>query len=229
MTSPGSSVIAALTNETISATLIDAGARPLREEERPLGQLGLHLEGVVEVVQADADDLHDAPTIFSTRERRGASPPRPRSACRRRRTRSGARALPRDGHRPGTARRPDRRHRVGVDGDDAVQPQPPRARRARRGRRGGGRRRRARLQHDRRLRQPVAGDAGHAGVAHLARGDRRLDRADGARARLRRRRLHRRLRQDGAGCADGARARRQARTSSSTAGRCAPVASAVAR
>ena len=55
----------------------------------------------------------------------------------------------------------------------------------------------ARLQHDRGLRQPVAGNAGDARVADLARGDRRLDRADGARARLRRRRLPRRLRQGG--------------------------------
>ena len=49
-----------------------------------------------------------------------------------------------------------------------------------------------------------------ARLADLARGDRRLDRADDARARLRRARLPRRLRQDDAGRADGARARRQA-------------------
>ena len=47
------------------------------------------------------------------------------------------------------------------------------------------RRRPARVQHDRGLRQPVAGTPGMR-VADLARGDRRLDRADGARARLRR-------------------------------------------
>ena len=67
------------------------------------------------------------------------------------------------------------------------------------------------VQHDRGLRQPVPGHAGDARVARLARGDRRLDRADGDRARLRRARLHRRLRQDDAGGADGARPDRQAR------------------
>ena len=60
----------------------------------------------------------------------------------------------------------------------------------------GGRRRAAPVQHDRRLGQPVARDARDARIADLARGDRRLDRADGERARLRRARLHRRLRQD---------------------------------
>ena len=74
----------------------------------------------------------------------------------------------------------------------------------------GGRRRPAPVQHDRGLRQPVAGHAGHARLADLARGDRRLDRADDDRARLRRAALHRRLRQDDAGRADGARARGQA-------------------
>ena len=54
------------------------------------------------------------------------------------------------------------------------------------------------------------GDAGHARVARLARGDRRLDRADGPRARLRRGRLPGGLRQDDAGGADGPRARGQA-------------------
>ena len=72
------------------------------------------------------------------------------------------------------------------------------------------RRRPAPVQHDRGLRQPVAGHAGDARLADLARGDRRLDRADDDRARLRRAALHRRLRQDDAGRADGARARRQA-------------------
>ena len=66
------------------------------------------------------------------------------------------------------------------------------------------------------------GDAGHARVADLARGDRRLDRADGARARLRRARLHRRLRQDRSRRADGARAASTSPRSSSTAARCAP-------
>ena len=97
-----------------------------------------------------------------------------------------------------------------MDRDDAVQPQSTRARGARRGGSRGRRRRRARVQHDRSLRQPVAGDTGHACLVDLARGDRRLDRADGARARFRRSRLPRRLRQDRACGVDGARTRRQA-------------------
>ncbi len=142
---------------------------------------------------------------------RRASPPGPRRALGRGRACAGSRALPRDGNRSGPSRRPDHRRRLDVDADDAVQPQSARARPPclRRRRRGG--RRRARVQHDRRLRQPVAGNAGDAGVTGLARGDRRLDRVDGARARLRRARLPRRLRQDDARRADGAGARRQAR------------------
>ena len=119
-------------------------------------------------------------------------------------------AFPRDGDRPVAPRRADHRRRLDLDGDDAVQPQPARARRPRRRRRDCRGRRPAGLQHDRRLRQPVAGNAGDALLADLARGDRRLDRADGARARLRRPRLPGRLRQDGAGRPDGARPRRQA-------------------
>ena len=112
------------------------------------------------------------------RRSRGAPPRRPRGAARRRRARGRALALPLDRRRPGAARRPDRRHRLDVDGHDAVQLHAARA--LRRGRRGGrrGRRRRAPVQHDRGLRQPVAGHAGDARVADLARGDRRLDRAD---------------------------------------------------
>ena len=72
-------------------------------------------------------------------------------------------------------------------------------------------RRRAGVQHDRGLRQPVPGHAGDARVARLARADRGLDRADGHRARLRHAGLHRRLRQDRARRADGAGADRQAR------------------
>ena len=141
---------------------------------------------------------------------RGAPPRRARGAPRRGGAGGRAGALPLDRRRPRPARRADRRHRLDVDGHDAVQLHPARAlRRGRRGRRRGGRRR-APVQHDRGLRQPVAGHARHARLADLARGDRRLDRADGDRARLRRARLHRRLRQDDAGGADGARAPRQA-------------------
>src|SRR6476661_1608797 len=49
---------------------------------------------------------------------------------------------------------------------------------------------------DRVVRQPGAGDAGDARLAGLARGHRRLDRADGPRTRLRRARLPGGLRQD---------------------------------
>ena len=91
-----------------------------------------------------------------------------------------------------------------------MQPQPPRPGRRRRRRRRACRRGAARVQHHRGLRQPVAGHAGHARVAGLARGDRRLDRAHGRGARLRCARVHRGLRQDRAGRPDGARAHRQA-------------------
>ena len=67
--------------------------------------------------------LDPCTTPFAAAPARGSSPAL---------TRAGARALPRDGHRPGAARRPDRRHRLDLDADDAVQPEPARARRARR-------------------------------------------------------------------------------------------------
>src|SRR4051794_28912303 len=152
---------------------------------------------------------HDNSVVCSRSERR-PSPPRPRRARLRRRARGGARALPRARDRSGAPRRADRRDRLDVVRDDALQRQSARAVRARRSRRRGSRRRAAPVQHDRRLRQPVAGHARDARLAHLPRGDRGLDRADGARARLRRTGLHRRLRQDRARRADGARTRRQA-------------------
>ena len=103
---------------------------------------------------------------------------RPRRAARRRGARGRALALPLDGDRPGAARRADRGDRLDVDRHDAVQPHAARAvRRRGRGRRRR-RRRRAPVQHDRGLRQPVPGHARDARVADLARGDRRLDRAD---------------------------------------------------
>ena len=68
-----------------------------------------------------------------------------------------------------------------------------------------------RVQHDRRLRRRLDGDRGHARVARLARGDRRLDRARRARAPVRRPRLPRRLRQDDPGGGDGAGAARPPR------------------
>ena len=186
--------------------------RDARLRERTLPGEDVRVDGV----HQRAVQVEDQPRAHSLRAytrsdgARRSSPSRPFRARRRRGARAGARALPRDGHRPGPARRPDRRRRLDLDRDDAVQPEPARARRPRGRRRHARGRRPTRVQHDRRLRQPVAGDSGDARVADLARGDRRLDRADGARARLRRARLPRRLRQDRAGRADGARAGRQA-------------------
>ena len=52
------------------------------------------------------------------------------------------------------------------------------------------------VQHDRRLRQPHHGHAGHARLAGEPRDHRRLDRADGPGARVRRAGVHRGVRQD---------------------------------
>ena len=166
-------------------------------------------------INGSADRTESRPCRTNVQSHRGtgsgrAAPSRTGGARSRGRARTGAGALPRHGDRPGAPRRADHRRRLDVDGNDAVQPQPARARRPRRRRGDRCGRRPARLQHDRRLRQPVAGDTRDARLADLARGDRRLDRADGARARLRRPRLPGRLRQDGAGRLDGARPRRQA-------------------
>ena len=68
------------------------------------------------------------------------------------------------------------------------------------------------VQHDRRLGRRLDGDRGHARLARLARGDRRLDRARHARAPVRRPRLPGRLRQDDPGGRDGAGAARPARS-----------------
>ena len=65
------------------------------------------------------------------RQRQRLPRARPRGSRPRRRPLSRARPLPGDGHRPGPARRAGRRHRLDVDGHDAVQPHPARARRAR--------------------------------------------------------------------------------------------------
>jgi dihydroxy-acid dehydratase len=67
------------------------------------------------------------------------------------------------------------------------------------------------VQHDRRLRRGLDGHVRHAGVTHLARGDRGLDRARRARSPLRRPRLPRRLRQDDARRDHGARPPRHPR------------------
>ena len=212
---------------------VDAGAQQRGEvtlTAEPAIAVGAGSREVLGAVDAYRREPH--PTNVQSRRGTGtggAPPSRAGRARGRSRAGAGTGALPRHGNRSGAPRRPDHRRRLDVDGDDAVQPRPARARRPRRRGRDRGRRGRARLQHDRRLGQPVAGDARDARVADLARGDRRLDRADGARARLRRPRLPGRLRQDGAGRADGARARRQAGRRRSTAGRCAPAAGAAAR
>ena len=105
---------------------------------------------------------------------------RPGRSALRGRAGGRALALPRHGHRPRPARRAARRHRLDLDADDALQPQPAASSpsgRPRRWTEAGGVA--ARVQHDRRVGQPVAGHARDARVAGLARGDRRLDRADG--------------------------------------------------
>ena len=79
------------------------------------------------------------------------------------------------------------------------------ARRARRGRHADG------AEHDLGVRRRLDGDRGHARVAGVARGDRRLDRAGRARPHVRRARLPGRLRQDDPGGGDGARAPRHPR------------------
>ena len=61
------------------------------------------------------------------------------------------------------------------------------------------------VQHDRGERRRVDGHRGHEGVARVARGHRRLDRARRARPPVRRDRVPRRLRQDDPGRRDGAR------------------------
>ena len=137
-------------------------------------------------------------------------PVRSRQAPERRTDRRpGSRRRARDAERRRLHRRrpreADRRRRHDVDRDDAVQPQPARprgARQARRPRRG---RDTDGVQHDRGLGRRLDGHVGHARVADLARGDRRLDRARRARAPLRRARHARRLRQDEPGRGDGGR------------------------
>ena len=113
-------------------------------------------------------------------------------------------------HRRGSRSAADRR-RDELDRDDAVQPEPARARPARQARHPRRGRDADGVQHDRRVRRRLDGDRGHARVARVARGDRRLDRARRARAHVRRPRLPRRLRQDDPGRRDGAGAARPAR------------------
>ena len=132
-----------------------------------------------------------------------------RRAHRRRRPRACARdAERRRLHRRG-AREPARRRRDDVDRDDAVQPEPARARRSTSSegiRAAGG----TPMEFNTiAVSDGVSmGTDGHARLARLARGDRRLDRARRARPSVRRPRLHRRLRQDDPRRGDGARAAR---------------------
>ena len=115
-----------------------------------------------------------------------------------------------------------------VDRDDAVQLEPPAAGRERQGRHSRGRWHADGVQHDLGLRRRLDGHRRDARVAHLARGDRRLDRARHAWASVRR-----------AGRASSAATRRSrpprwrsrgstSRASSSTAARSRPGGSAAA-
>ena len=102
------------------------------------------------------------------------------------------------GHRPHRRgpRQAARRRRQHLDRDDALQLPPAAA--GGEGQGGHPRRRRHadRVQHRRRLRRHHHGHRGHEGLAGQPRGDRRLDRAGGARPPLRRRRRAVGLRQD---------------------------------
>ena len=90
---------------------------------------------------------------------------------------------------------------------------------AREGRHPRGRRHADGVQHRLDLRRHHDGHRRHAGVAHQPRGDRRLDRARGARQLLRRRHRALRLRQDDPGHDDGAWRGSTSRASCSTAAR----------
>jgi hypothetical protein len=103
-------------------------------------------------------------------------------------------------------RQADRRHRQHLDRDDAVQLQPARARRTRQARRARRRRHADGVQHDRDQRRHHDGHRRDEGLARLARGDRRLDRARRPRPHVRRDRRAGGLRQDDARRGDGARA-----------------------
>ena len=138
-----------------------------------------------------------------------------------RRRRPGAPA--RDGSRRARLEQAARRDRDDLDGDDAVQPRPADARRARRGRRPRGGRDAPRVQHDRDLRQPDAGNARDARLARQPRADRRLGRARRPQPALRRARVPRRVRQDRARRGDGAPPARRAGARSSIPGRWRPA------
>ena len=115
-----------------------------------------------------------------------------------------------------------------MDRDHAVQPQPARAGPARQARDPRGRRHADGAEHDLGLRRRLDGHRGHALLAGVARGDRRLDRARRARAHVRRARVPGRLRQDDPGGGDGAGAPRHPRARRSTTARSRPAASAAA-
>ena len=139
---------------------------------------------------------YDRPSDPAKRHSRGAD----------RRPRPGAGAGDAEGdrlhrRRPGPA---DRRRRDDLDRDHAVQLQPARAGAARQGRDPRGGRDADGVQHRFGLRRGLDGHRGDEGVADLARGDHRLDRARRPRPPVRRPGLHRRLRQDDPGRSDGA-------------------------
>ena len=131
-------------------------------------------------------------------------------AARRPRSRSCARDA--QGHRL-HGRGPleaDHRRRHDLDRDDAVQLQPARAGGEGQGRDPGGRRHADGVQHDLGLRWGLDGNRGNEGLARVARGDRGLDRAGRTGTPVRWSRVPGRMRQDVAGCCDGAGAPRPA-------------------
>ena len=153
-----------------------------------------------------------SPIVRAMSEPRPVRPARALSRAARR-PRSRGRARHAQGHR--LHRRgsleADRRRRHDLDRDDAVQLQPARAGGEGQGRHPGRRGDADGVQHDLGLRWGLDGDRGNEGLARVARGDRGLDRARGARTPVRRSRVPGRLRQDAAGRGDGAGPPRPAR------------------
>ena len=153
-------------------------------------------------------------TRFQSMSTNGATTtklPRPRSGAVFDGPDRAARARLHEGHRlrRRRAQQADDRDRQHLDRGDALQLPPPRPRRARQGGRARRRRHADGVQHGRDLRRDHDGDAGDEDLAGQPRGDRRLDRADGARLPVRRDRRPLRLRQDDPRLRDGARPARR--------------------
>ena len=147
-----------------------------------------------------------APSAAREQRSTGAKPGHPR------RPGSGPGARLPEGHRlrRGSAQPPDHRHRQHLDRDDAVQLPPAPARQEGQGGRARGRRHADGVQHRRGLGRDHDGHRGHEDLADQPRGDRRLDRAGGARPHVRRRDRAVGLRQDDPRLRDGAGAARRA-------------------